>query len=162
MKVEQTLRESERLTHAARRVRCDRTVPSCARCLKAGRTCDGFSLRLSWPHSRNRKRAVFAIPPRIEASFNKSDDIFFVQTTSWDMRMHYRLSTEGWNRKTPGPPLNACKTPDGSHRSAGTGGNYLSGNPVLPTPVRWIPHQLDASQEALVQYCEPMSMEHRE
>lgn len=46
--------------------------------------------------------------------------------------------------------------------SAGTGGKYLSGNPVLTTPVRWIPHQLDASQEDLLQYCEPMSMERRE
>ncbi|KAF1816827.1 hypothetical protein P152DRAFT_504320 [Eremomyces bilateralis CBS 781.70] len=117
----------------ARRVRCDRTIPSCARCLKAGRTCDGFGLRLSWPHSSDRKRAVFTVPPRNESSFNKSDDISFVQTTSWDMRIHYRLSAEGWNR---------------------TVGKYLSGSPVLTTPVRWIPHQLDASQEALVQYFE--------
>lgn len=105
----------------ARRVRCDRTVPSCTRCLKAGRTCDGFGLRLSWPRSGDRKRAVCAAPPRNEASLNKSDDASFVQTTSWDMRMHYHLSAEGWNRKTPRPLLVACKAPEGLHRGQGQG-----------------------------------------
>ena len=42
---------------------------------------------------------VLAVPPRNEASFDNSGGVAFIQTTEWDMRMHYRLSAEGWNRK---------------------------------------------------------------
>ena len=86
----------------ARRVRCDRTIPSCTRCLKAGRVCDGFGLRLSWPRRHDKKRAAFAdIPADAATSVSaKSGDLSFIQTTSWDVAVHYRLSSEGWDRES--------------------------------------------------------------
>lgn len=87
---------------AVRRVRCDRTLPSCTRCVKSGNPCNGYGMRLSWPRSNDQRRAVVAPPPRGRAVGVKPGEIPFLHTTSWDVNLHHRLTAEGWNSKALG------------------------------------------------------------
>lgn len=79
---------------AARKVRCDKALPGCRRCADAKRDCEGYGFRLSWPRSGDRKRASTATPSsaRLLAATEKAVGLRYVNTTSWDIELHRRLS----------------------------------------------------------------------
>ena len=40
----------------ARKIGCDRTIPSCNNCLRTRRSCNGYGLRLVWPEKSDGRR----------------------------------------------------------------------------------------------------------
>ncbi len=79
-------------------------------------------MRLSWPKANDRKRAMLGTaPPR--PSIHLNSPIRIASTSSWDIRIHYYLTTSGGNIQ-----------------------------PVVPTPISWSPIKLDTDFN-LFQYC---------
>lgn len=61
---------------AEQKIACDKTLPHCRNCLKKGRQCLGYGLKLSWPRKGDQRRSAslrkehYIIPIRTsEASF---------------------------------------------------------------------------------------------
>ncbi|KAL6875812.1 fungal-specific transcription factor domain-containing protein [Trichoderma longibrachiatum] len=67
------------------KIACDKTLPHCRNCLKKGRQCLGYGLKLSWPREGDRRRSAssrkehYIIPIR-------SSEASFINTTSDDVR----------------------------------------------------------------------------
>ncbi|OBS24335.1 hypothetical protein FPOA_04880 [Fusarium poae] len=80
-------------TCRARKVRCDQTLPKCNRCVKAGRVCEGYGLRLSWPRHNDKRRAI--IGPDSKQSRFKSVPVHhrLVNASSRDVKLHEMILT---------------------------------------------------------------------
>ncbi|KAF2185249.1 hypothetical protein K469DRAFT_165051 [Zopfia rhizophila CBS 207.26] len=46
-----------------RKIACDKCMPKCQTCLKSGRECLGYDLRLSWPRKDDQRRSILAKDP---------------------------------------------------------------------------------------------------
>ncbi|KAI8625235.1 fungal-specific transcription factor domain-containing protein [Xylariaceae sp. FL1651] len=80
-------------TCKARKVQCDRGMPTCQKCTRARRECQGYGLRLSWPKDNDKRRAaVTAILPPTEARTRYTSRHLFINTTFWDIELYRRLS----------------------------------------------------------------------
>ncbi|EEU43814.1 uncharacterized protein NECHADRAFT_73999 [Fusarium vanettenii 77-13-4] len=82
-----------------RKVLCDRTLPTCTRCARAGRRCDGYGTRLSWPREGDARRAVIG-PAPIER--RRYDARHFVNTSTGDIEMHALISGVDFGYATSG------------------------------------------------------------
>lgn len=82
---------------SARKIQCDGGLPTCRKCDRAQRRCEGYEMRLSWPRGDDKRRAMTAnnTSPLLVNS-NPSEqfptNLFFVNTTSKDMEMYGYLS----------------------------------------------------------------------
>lgn len=47
-----------RLTHIERKIGCDKGLPSCNNCLRTGRACLGYGVRLVWPDIHDGRRKL--------------------------------------------------------------------------------------------------------
>ncbi|KAH8202048.1 hypothetical protein TruAng_003803 [Truncatella angustata] len=113
-------------TCRVRKVLCDRTTPSCLRCSRSGRNCEGYGLRLSWPRANNRRRALIGTGPTGRARTGVLHNDGWVNASSRDIELHYSLSSRG-------PRLNVQRL-------------------VLHAPVAWNPSRLADNEGFLLQY----------
>ncbi|KAI0406920.1 fungal-specific transcription factor domain-containing protein [Xylaria palmicola] len=95
-------------TCKSRKVQCDQSIPTCQRCAKAQRACEGYGLRLSWPREGDKRRAIGVVLPltgtRMEAG--QADRHWFINTTSQDVQMYHGLSIRGARRPPDhSPPI---------------------------------------------------------
>ncbi|KAI0459628.1 fungal-specific transcription factor domain-containing protein [Xylaria acuta] len=97
-------------TCKSRKVQCDQGVPNCRRCVQAGRECEGYGLRLSWPRENDRKRAIVVVLPVTGAPMRTRhmSPSQFLNTTSQDIELYRHLSSPG-APKTPGSGLPSAK-----------------------------------------------------
>ncbi|KAI0434405.1 fungal-specific transcription factor domain-containing protein [Xylaria sp. FL1042] len=83
-------------TCKARKIQCDRGVPTCRRCFTAQRECEGYGLRLSWPRENDRRRAIKLTLPTTTTSTRLqtrySDGNLLINTTSQDIELYRYLS----------------------------------------------------------------------
>ncbi|KAI1762882.1 fungal-specific transcription factor domain-containing protein [Hypoxylon sp. FL1150] len=77
-------------TCKARRIPCDGGVPTCQKCARARRVCQGYGMRLSWPRDGDKKRAATAGPPPMALSRNQIAKLFFINTTWRDVELYHR------------------------------------------------------------------------
>ncbi|KAI9163791.1 transcriptional regulatory protein [Paramyrothecium foliicola] len=79
-----------RITNTARRVGCDKSVPQCHNCIRSGRECLGYGIRLKWPEIRDGRRRADEMHVHVLSSNNPlelSQDygIHFLNTTDRDV-----------------------------------------------------------------------------
>ncbi|KAK3941283.1 arginine metabolism regulation protein II [Diplogelasinospora grovesii] len=84
-------------TCAARKIQCDGGLPTCKKCARAQRDCQGYELRLSWPRDDDKRRAITGnnAPPVVVSpsqSNQRPTNLFFVNTTWQDMELYGYLS----------------------------------------------------------------------
>ncbi|KAF4972586.1 hypothetical protein FSARC_859 [Fusarium sarcochroum] len=79
-------------TCRARKVRCDQTLPTCNRCLKAGRHCKGYGMRLSWPRRNDTRRAIVGPAPRQARLAVVQSEPQLVNTSSRDIKLNDLVS----------------------------------------------------------------------
>ncbi|KAH6876623.1 fungal-specific transcription factor domain-containing protein [Thelonectria olida] len=87
-------------TCRARKVLCDRTVPTCRRCADLGRECLGYGLRLSWPRESDRRRAIQGPTPPAKAIQRKSRHGQLINVFPWDIEMQPYFSEETTDYKS--------------------------------------------------------------
>ncbi|KAH8683782.1 fungal-specific transcription factor domain-containing protein [Ilyonectria robusta] len=90
-------------TCKARKIQCDRTLPSCQKCARAQRECQGYGLRLSWPRDNDKKRAVTqaSSAPSDSAFLHEWTKIRFINTTLQDIELHRHLSLQALREIQP-------------------------------------------------------------
>jgi hypothetical protein len=102
-----------------RRISCDRGLPVCLNCARTNRQCQGYDVRLSWPRTNDRKRAMVGeTPMRIEA--NGIYPLRIVNTFNSDIEIHFRMTIDGFDSR-----------------------------PVIPTPLSWSPITSEADYNLL-------------
>ncbi|PCD34396.1 hypothetical protein FGRA07_08714 [Fusarium graminearum] len=79
-------------TCRARKVRCDQTLPKCNRCIKAGRDCEGYGLRLSWPRHNDKRRAMVGPHSKTRSKGIPLNHHRLVNASSRDMELHQMIS----------------------------------------------------------------------
>ncbi|KAH7155963.1 fungal-specific transcription factor domain-containing protein [Dactylonectria macrodidyma] len=84
-------------TCAARKIQCDGGLPTCKKCARAQRECQGYQLRLSWPKDNDKKRALTgknAPPMKVSPSgpSQRLTDLCLINTTFQDMEIYGYLS----------------------------------------------------------------------
>ncbi|KAK8139352.1 hypothetical protein PG984_002732 [Apiospora sp. TS-2023a] len=78
-------------TCKARKLQCDGQQPTCERCTRAQRDCQGYELRLSWPRDNDRKRAIVrkdALLLAESTGAKGSAGCFFINTTWQDVELY--------------------------------------------------------------------------
>ncbi|KAJ0120840.1 Zinc-finger transcription factor [Diaporthe amygdali] len=83
-------------TCAARKIQCDRVRPTCEKCARSQRHCQGYEVRLSWPRHDDERRAMTgdnALPMMAspDQSRHRATDLF-INTTWHEMELHGYLS----------------------------------------------------------------------
>lgn len=77
---------------SARKIQCDGTLPTCMKCDRSQRKCEGYELRLSWPREGDNKRALKGIEaPAVTAIERSNPNVvnpFFVNATSHHMELY--------------------------------------------------------------------------
>ncbi|KAL2825096.1 fungal-specific transcription factor domain-containing protein [Aspergillus cavernicola] len=79
---------------------CDRHEPGCWNCVRSGRVCPGYGVRLSWPDENNQRRAVVFEPissllPGVDGQPVATR---FIGVTCWDIEMHYFTTSKYLHR----------------------------------------------------------------
>ncbi|KAL4875385.1 fungal-specific transcription factor domain-containing protein [Aspergillus karnatakaensis] len=99
-----------------------KTKKRCTSCPRPNRKHQEYGLRLSWPRSDDRRRAVVcnSAPP----SPGQVSNARFIHTSHWDIELHYRL----------------------------TGSPLVRNVSLLSVPVSWSPSKLQALDSDLLQY----------
>lgn len=137
---------------------CDQTVPNCNRCVKAGRHCEGYGTRLSWPRRNDPRRAVIGPAPapterQVPAA---QSGIRLVNASSWDVELFRLVSTstdvfgtllQGLET-SPAPPTHGHLPIESSSQTS---------LPLLKTPVTVASMQLGPDEMDLFQYCQTKS-----
>ncbi|KAI5461016.1 fungal-specific transcription factor domain-containing protein [Mariannaea sp. PMI_226] len=75
-----------------RKIRCDGAFPTCTNCLRARRTCQGYGLRLSWPHRHDRRRAIEGPEPPTHTGNRPITVNRWVNTSVLDIELYINLS----------------------------------------------------------------------
>ncbi|KAK0379382.1 hypothetical protein CLIM01_03233 [Colletotrichum limetticola] len=77
---------------SARKIQCDGALPTCMKCDRSQRICEGYELRLSWPREGDNKRALKSIEAPAVTAIKRSNQIvvnpFFVNATSHHMELY--------------------------------------------------------------------------
>lgn len=89
-----------------RKIKCDRALPTCANCRYKDVQCQGYGMRLSWPRSGDKRRAV-----ELKSTAKQKKHILaalyqhslFLNMTSWDVEKFYELSEAKSTRKNLSP-----------------------------------------------------------
>lgn len=81
---------------AARKIQCDGGRPTCEKCARSQRHCQGYEVRLSWPRHDDKRRAMTgdnALPMMASPgqSRHRATDLF-INTTWHEMELHGHLS----------------------------------------------------------------------
>lgn len=78
------------ILNADRKIACDKSIPKCQTCLKKGRECMGYGLRLSWPREDDQRRSVLGIDPARSKSASQgwSPQWEFVNVFSADIELY--------------------------------------------------------------------------
>ena len=137
---------------AARRIRCDRARPSCVRCTRTGRVCDGlYVLRLSWPRNGDSRRAMVGPAPTSWQDTQAAGELQWVCTSFRDIEVyHYLLQS------APTSTSNAATFTDSLVFNAR---GREAPQPVLSIPISWMPVKLDTKEMDLFQYCKSTESE---
>ncbi|KAM5359067.1 hypothetical protein ACJZ2D_014747 [Fusarium nematophilum] len=108
-------------TCADRRIQCDGGLPTCNRCARAHRECQGYEMRLSWPRDDDKRRAIVAkdvlpvVMPAGQSSHTSSNH--FINTTWHDITIHRYLSlrVQPYHLVVSSPGLRRQPQQHGSH-----------------------------------------------
>lgn len=80
----------------ARKLQCDGRQPTCERCTRAQRDCQGYQPRLSWPRDNDRKRALVGKDGLLVAAEYTGEKgpagRFFINTTRQDLEQYHLFS----------------------------------------------------------------------
>ena len=79
---------------SARRVQCDGGLPTCQKCSRAGRECQGYEMRLSWPRDDDKRRAIMGDLPQVMMRVRPETNLFFINTTWREVELHSRRSLQ--------------------------------------------------------------------
>ncbi|KPM37602.1 hypothetical protein AK830_g8974 [Neonectria ditissima] len=138
-------------TCRARRIRCDRVVPSCVRCTRAGRECDGYGLRLSWPRDGDRRRAVVGPnPAKQQHGGDAARELQWINVSSQDIEMHEYLADSSATFEFYLAPPKSIRDVMGRRRQAPQSS--------LPMSINWMPWRLDANEMDLLRYFETVAV----
>lgn len=79
----------------ARKLQCDGRLPTCKRCARSQRPCQGYEMRLSWPRDNDRKRAIVGhdapLPLRLHRLKGPAKR-FFINTTWQDVEQYQHFA----------------------------------------------------------------------
>ncbi|KAI0150262.1 fungal-specific transcription factor domain-containing protein [Xylariaceae sp. FL1272] len=75
-----------------RKVQCDRGAPTCQRCVRGNRECEGYGPRLSWPRGNDKKRAITGPSPARRRVPNPCEGHLYVHTVFSDVEVYRQLS----------------------------------------------------------------------
>ncbi|KAI1187216.1 fungal-specific transcription factor domain-containing protein [Nemania serpens] len=80
----------------ARKVPCDQGKPACWRCTQAGRDCEGYGLRLSWPRDNDKRRAIrVTVPMTGKWTRQRTSRGQFINATFQDIELFRYLMVPG-------------------------------------------------------------------
>ncbi|KAJ4214609.1 hypothetical protein NW759_010163 [Fusarium solani] len=136
------------MTCRDRKVLCDRTLPTCTRCARAGRRCDGYGTRLSWPREGDVRRAILG-PAPVER--RRYDTRHFVNTSTWDIEMHALISgiDFGYGTSEQHPTMRKFILKDLDNQPT----EFMQAvRPVLSPPISLVSGMLDQVQMGLFEY----------
>jgi hypothetical protein len=76
---------------SARKIGCDQKLPQCLNCVRTGRECEGYGIRLHWPESADGRRPLFNWESKSQnlsdfVSTSKSGEFHFLNTTYEDLQ----------------------------------------------------------------------------
>lgn len=129
---------------------CDRTLPTCTRCARAGRRCDGYGTRLSWPREGDARRAVIG-PAPIER--RRYDARHFVNTSTGDIEMHALISGVDFGYATSGQNPTMRQLILNNLENQPTESMQVF-QPVLSPAISLVSGRLDHVQVGLFEYCQ--------
>ncbi|KAI0479152.1 fungal-specific transcription factor domain-containing protein [Xylariaceae sp. FL0804] len=80
-------------TCSARKIQCDGGRPTCQKCARSQRVCQGYGMRLSWPRDGDRRRSIKGLdaPPVIADQSRVSGPVYFINTTWRDLESYNDL-----------------------------------------------------------------------
>lgn len=140
-------------SYIGRRVKCDLTFPLCLRCSRAGRECEGYDLRLSWPRENDRRRAIIGPSSREEIDVPLSKEIRLINASNWDMELHRRLVD---SKSSTNFVWNSYENLKDKVEVIDKGRYPLPSASIRP--LRWIPWELHAREIDLIHYCELINL----
>lgn len=130
---------------------CDRKLPHCNRCVKAGRRCTGYGTRLSWPRRNDPRRAIVGPAPARKRAAPAVSSLRFVNASSWDIELFQFLSTSAdlygnlLRTAVINPTFGTLQDLPVRRKES-----HL---PLLKAPSSWVAMQLKPMEKDLFQYC---------
>ncbi|KAI1114770.1 fungal-specific transcription factor domain-containing protein [Nemania sp. NC0429] len=95
-------------TCKARKVPCDQAKPTCRRCSQAGRECEGYAMRLSWPRDNDKRRSMkVTVPTAGKRTRQRTSHGHFINATFQDIELFRYLTIPGVSK----PPIAAAGQP---------------------------------------------------
>lgn len=137
--------------HLARRLKCDRALPSCSRCTRGKRACGGYGMALSWPRTNDGRRSMVGPAPnlRVKIGSHKTKGLHWIRATTWDVELHQAM-------------MDSTLYPLGNIMQTTVAYNKLTENSThQPSDMRllaslsWIPFHVGDAEMGLIQYCKP-------
>ncbi|KAK8872548.1 fungal-specific transcription factor domain-containing protein [Apiospora arundinis] len=84
-------------TCKARKLQCDGRLPTCERCARSQRPCQGYEMRLSWPRDNDRKRAIVGHDAPLLLRLHRLKGPakrFFINTTWQDVEQYQHFALQ--------------------------------------------------------------------
>ena len=134
-----------------RKIRCGMQMPGCTNCSRAGRSCAGYGIRLSWPESRGRRALFNASPPRRDdvGGGTSYGSLRFVNVTAQDTRLSYELLASKTSEHGTGYTLSVRKNIGVKQWS-----QCDDTSPPLPPHLSW--NMINEQETSLLDYCQPL------
>ncbi|KAI0161218.1 hypothetical protein GGR57DRAFT_351109 [Xylariaceae sp. FL1272] len=122
-----------------RRVRCDRTLPTCSNCARLKHECQGYGVRLSWPKHGDRKRSLIGKPVTgFTKPTSRNARLHMIHTSYFEVDLYYYLVD--LNNKRKG--ISCLPRPQ---------------ELILPCAYVWRPAKLNAAERDLFIYFESIA-----
>ncbi|PTB63016.1 hypothetical protein BBK36DRAFT_1171822 [Trichoderma citrinoviride] len=83
------------------KIACDKTLPHCRNCLKKGRQCLGYGLKLSWPRKGDQRRSASARKEHYIIPI-RTGDASFINATSEDVKASQEQALSRYDATTFG------------------------------------------------------------
>lgn len=110
--------------------------------------CEGYELRLSWPHKDNRKRAIVGLSPTKQSDATELGELKFINATFSDMEMQRFLAD-----LAPSGKFFDSAMKHTNDTFLVTNQNEYPSQFTLAAPIQWIPWKLITKEVDLLQYC---------
>lgn len=96
--------------NVARKIGCDKQLPDCNNCVRTGRSCEGYGIKVQWPETVDGRRPTCSWEARAQKSWNfvKSStpgELHFLNTTFDDLESRTASSSLRSFRFQPSPTI---------------------------------------------------------